>query len=89
MKHYVHTIFYHSSGLTRNWMFNESIYCVLYLQILQFYLIRHIHVLQTSLLVTVSIHNQLRPYLSLDQGCLSQSYAMRRTTSQPVVGATN
>ena len=29
---YVHTTFYHSSGLARNWMFNGSIYCVLYLQ---------------------------------------------------------
>ncbi len=34
---YVHTTFYHSSGLTRNWMFNRSIYYVLYLQILRFY----------------------------------------------------
>ncbi len=35
---YVHTTFYHSSGLTRKLMFNGSIYCVLYLQILRFYL---------------------------------------------------
>ena len=34
---YVHTTFYHSSGLTRNWVFNGSIY-VLYLQIPRFYL---------------------------------------------------
>ena len=34
----LHTTFYHSSGLTRNLMFNGSIYYVLYLQILCFYL---------------------------------------------------
>ncbi len=36
----IHTTFYHSSGLTRTLMFNGSIYCVLYLQILRFYLVR-------------------------------------------------
>ncbi len=35
---YVHTIFYHSSGLTSNLMINGSIYYVSYLQILHFYL---------------------------------------------------
>ncbi len=39
MKHYVDTTFYQSSGLTRNFMFNGSIYYVLYLQILYFYLV--------------------------------------------------
>ncbi len=39
IKH-VHTIFYHSSGLTRNLMFNGSIYYDLYFQILRFYLVR-------------------------------------------------
>ncbi len=38
INHYVHTTFYHSSGLTRNLMFNGSICYVLYLQILHFYL---------------------------------------------------
>ena len=39
IKHYVHTIFYHTSGLSRNWVFNGSIYYVLYLQILRSYLV--------------------------------------------------
>ncbi len=38
IKH-VHTTFYHSSGLTRNLMFNGSIYYVLFLQILCFNLL--------------------------------------------------
>ncbi len=38
IKHiYVHTTFYYSSGLIRNWMFNGSIYYVLHLQIRCFY----------------------------------------------------
>ena len=36
---YVHTTFYHSSGLIRNWMFNECIYYVLYLHILRLYVV--------------------------------------------------
>ena len=36
---HVHISFYHSSGLTRNWMSNGSIYYVLYLQILCVYLV--------------------------------------------------
>ncbi len=39
---YVHTSFYHSSELTRNLTFNGSIYYVLYLQKLRFYLVRQI-----------------------------------------------
>ena len=38
---YVHTTFYRSSGLTRNVMFNGSIYYILYLQILRFHLVGH------------------------------------------------
>ena len=38
MHNLLYTTFYHSSGLTRNLMFNGSIYYVLYLQILCFYL---------------------------------------------------
>ena len=30
INHNIHTTFYHSSGLTRNWMFNRSIYYVLF-----------------------------------------------------------
>ena len=41
IKHYVHTAFYYLSGLTWNCMFNNgSIYYVLYLKILHFYLVR-------------------------------------------------
>ena len=36
---YVRTTFYNSSGLTRYWMFNGTIYYVWYLQILRFYLV--------------------------------------------------
>ncbi len=39
MNHYVNTTFLHGSGLTRNLTFNGSIYSVLYLQILRFYLV--------------------------------------------------
>ncbi len=39
IKHTVQTTFYHSSGWTRNLMYYGSIYCVLYLQILCFYLV--------------------------------------------------
>ena len=38
IKHNVHTTFSYSSGLTRNWVINGSIYYILYLQILCFYL---------------------------------------------------
>ena len=36
---HVHTTFCHNGGLTRNFMFNGSIYYVLYLQMLRFYLV--------------------------------------------------
>ena len=42
MKH-VYRIFYHRSGLTRNLMFNGSIYFVLYLQMLGFYVVGQIY----------------------------------------------
>ncbi len=49
---YAHTTFYHSSGLTRNYMFNGSIYCVLYLQILQFYLVgRCLHLIHINYVI--------------------------------------
>ncbi len=39
---YVHTTFYHGSGLTWNWMFNRSICYVLFLHILRFYFVGQI-----------------------------------------------
>ncbi len=36
----IHTTFYHGSGLAKNLMFNGSIYNVLYLHILRFYVVR-------------------------------------------------
>ena len=44
IKH-INRTFYYSSWLTWNWMFNGSIFNVLYLQILRFYLVRQYHTL--------------------------------------------
>ncbi len=58
IKHYVHTTFYHSSWLTRNLMFNGSIYYVLYLQILRFYLGRQtcVHRMHKNGMITFHFH---------------------------------
>ena len=48
---YVHTTFYHGSGLTWNWTFDENIYHVWYLHILPFYFAWQICKSVTSLLL--------------------------------------
>ncbi len=54
---YVHTTFYHGSGLTRNWMFNGSIYYVYYLHILRCYFL-----CQTDADMQCNIWNTQFPY---------------------------
>ena len=63
IKHNIHTPFYPSSGLTRNWMFNGSIYMyyVLYLQILRFYL-----VWQNITYVLMFYHSSLSPIWNIN-----------------------
>ena len=83
IRSYVHTTFYHSSGLSRNLIFNGSIYYVLYLQILCFYLGRQsthtCNLLENSLQVTIRSNQDpkfgknLKIQDSLEENCKNRS----------------
>ena len=70
------------SGLTRNWTFNGSIYCVLYLHILHFYFVGQICVYVRILVCSVVTHNGVLLEYPTTAGFNGDIQRMARTLTQ-------